>query len=68
MDAEAVSREEVEKRRKMWWIVHGISALGTAIWLAGGLGIVGRGGRGSGWESKNWDDIYRNVPVIGCWL
>jgi len=68
MDAEAVSREEVEKRRKMWWIVHVISALGTAIWLAGGLGIVGRGGRGSGWESKNWDDIYRNVPVIGCWL
>jgi len=68
MDPKVVSREEVEKRRKRWWIVHGIAALGTATWLAGGLGIVGRGGRGSGWESKNWDDIYRNVPVIGCWL
>lgn len=62
------SQEQQKRRRRMWWIVNGLAALGTAIWLAGGLGIVGLGGKGSGWEAKNWDELYRNVPMIGSWL
>jgi Protein of unknown function (DUF1691) len=60
--------EKTQKRRRVRWIVQGIAALGTALWLAGGMGVVGRSGRGSGWEAKNWDELYRNVPAIGCWL
>lgn len=62
------SQEQQKRRRRMWWIVNGIAALGTALWLAGGLGVVGYGGKGSGWEAKNWDELYKNVPVIGAWL
>lgn len=62
------SPEQTKRKRKMWWIVHGIAAMGTAIWLAGALGVVGRGGPGAGWEAKNWDALYRHVPVVGSWL
>ncbi|CRG88718.1 hypothetical protein PISL3812_05752 [Talaromyces islandicus] len=62
------SRHDQQKRRKNKWLVHGIAALATAIWLAGGLGVVGRGGIGSGWEAKNWDQLYKSVPVVGAWL
>ncbi|KAL1981246.1 hypothetical protein VTN96DRAFT_2845 [Rasamsonia emersonii] len=60
--------EERRKKRRTRWIVHGLAALGTALWLAGGLGVVGHGGPGSGWEAKNWDELYKSVPVIGGWL
>jgi hypothetical protein len=60
--------ERARRKRRMQWTVHGISALGTTLWLTGGMGIVGRWGRGSGWEANNWDELYRNVPVIAGWL
>lgn len=62
------SKDEARRRRRTKWMVHGIAALCTAMWLAGGLGIVGHGGRASGWEAKNWDQLYKSVPVIGDWL
>ncbi|KAL2005037.1 hypothetical protein VTN00DRAFT_2887 [Thermoascus crustaceus] len=62
------SPEQTKRKNRMWRIVHGIAAVGTAIWLAGALGVVGRGGPGSGWEAKNWDALYRSVPVISGWL
>lgn len=62
------SADESRRRRKNRWLVHGIAALVTAIWLAGGLGIVGRGGTGSSFEVPGWDKLYASVPVIGDWL
>lgn len=62
------SEEQLKRRRRMWWVVNGIAAFGASVWLAGALGIVGRGGPGSAWEAKNWDHLYRSVPVIGEWL
>lgn len=62
------SEEQIKKRRKMWWIVNGIAALGASVWLAGALGIVGRGGHGSAWEATSWDAMYRTLPIIGDWL
>jgi tRNA (guanine26-N2/guanine27-N2)-dimethyltransferase len=61
-------RDETQRVRKNRWLVHGIAGLVTAIWLAGGLGIVGRAGSGSSWEVKSWDQFYASVPVIGDWL
>ncbi|OJJ45530.1 hypothetical protein ASPZODRAFT_153176 [Penicilliopsis zonata CBS 506.65] len=62
------SQERVKRRKRMWWMVNGIAALGTSIWLAGALGVIGRGGEGFGWEAENWNVLYKSVPVIGDWL
>ncbi|GAB1197281.1 hypothetical protein APSETT444_006574 [Aspergillus pseudonomiae] len=62
------SEEQVKRKRKMWWIVNGVAALGATVWLAGALGIIGRGGQGSGWEASGWNEIYKQVPIFGPWL
>lgn len=62
------TREETLRRRRNKWLVHGVAAVTAAIWLAGGLGIVGRRGSGSSWEATSWDKLYSSVPIIGSWL
>lgn len=54
--------------RKKWRgrFINGIAALTAALWIAGGLGVVGRSGKGVGWEATNWDKIYKAVPLIGA--
>ena len=56
------------KRRNRDWMVSGVAALVAAAWIAGGLGVVGKGGSGQGWEAKHWDEIYRAVPGLGRWM
>lgn len=62
------NQDRVKRQHKMWWVVNGIAAVGAALWLAGALGIVGRGGEGSGWEAQGWNEMYSHVPGIGQWL
>jgi hypothetical protein len=45
-----VPRQVVKKRR--WYGINGVAALVTGLWLAGGLGVVGRGGSTGGWIGK----------------
>jgi hypothetical protein len=52
------------KARRRWWILHGISTAVAALWMAGGLGIVGRGGKADGWIGKGYDDLYSKVPLL----
>lgn len=63
-----VNQDRVKRQRKRWWVVNGVAAMGAAVWLAGALGIVGGEGKGAGWEAQGWNDMYRQVPVIGEWL
>ena len=58
----------VQEKRRRKWGVNAVAALLWGVWVAGGLGVVGRGGRGSGWEARAWDDLYLRVPLIGSWL
>lgn len=58
----------IRRQRRRWWVVNGLAALGASLWLAGGLGITGRAGLGAGWEAKSWNEIYRQVPILGVWL
>ncbi|KAL6241164.1 hypothetical protein RBB50_011843 [Rhinocladiella similis] len=53
--------------RRKWRgrIVGGVAAVVASLWIAGGLGVVGRAGAGVGWEAKNWDRIYAAVPGLG---
>ncbi|WEW59457.1 hypothetical protein PRK78_004931 [Emydomyces testavorans] len=57
-------------RRRKWrtWVILGATLAGATLWLAGGLGVVGREGLGSGWEAKTWDSIYSQIPLLGPYL
>jgi Protein of unknown function (DUF1691) len=57
-----------KKRSRRWWGINAVSALTAAIWMAGGLGVVGRGGLSAGWVGKGFDGLYRSIPVVGKWM
>ena len=57
-----------EGKRWRWWEVNALSALVAGVWMAGGLGIVGRGGQTEGWIGRGFDELYRAVPVVGRWM
>ena len=60
---------DLQKRRTVRkWIINAVAASVAALWMAGGLGVVGRGGTGRGWQAKEWNGLYRSVPLIGAWL
>lgn len=50
--------------RRRWWVVNGVSVLVAVLWMAGGLGVVARGGKASGWVGKGWDELYAKVPWL----
>ena len=59
------------ERRRRTWLVNGTAAVVWAVWVAGGLGVVGMGVGGiqaGAWETRGWDELYRKVPLIGQWL
>ena len=64
----AEGREGMLARKRRWWVVNGIGALVVGIWMAGGLGIVGRGGKAGGWVRKGYDELYRRIPILGRWV
>jgi hypothetical protein len=54
-------RHLVKKRR--WYAINGVSAVLAGLWLAGGLGIVGRGGKTGGWIGREFDELYNAMPL-----
>ncbi|EEQ29960.1 hypothetical protein McanMca71_006234 [Microsporum canis] len=60
--------ELYQRKKRRRWIVNGLSLAGTTLWLAGGLGVIGTGGLGVGWEAKGWDAVYSQVPLLGSLL
>jgi hypothetical protein len=57
------TRTKGQKRR--WWTINMVSASLAGLWMAGGLGVVGRGGRSTGWVGKGFDELYRQIPIVG---
>lgn len=53
-----------KKGSKKWWVINGVAAWLAAVWMAGGIGVVGRGGRATGWVAKGWDELYARVPLL----
>ncbi|KAK5938834.1 hypothetical protein PMZ80_009026 [Knufia obscura] len=56
------------QRRLRSRVVNAVCALVALVWAVGGLGVVGRGVGapvGSAWEMKQWNDVYKAVPVVG---
>ena len=56
------------QRKKRWYLINAVSAAVAGLWLAGGLGVVGRGGLVGGWVGREYDELYRSIPIVGKWL
>lgn len=53
-----------KKAKRRWWTINGIAAGVMALWMAGGLGVVGRGGLSEGWLGKGYDALYAKIPLV----
>lgn len=58
------SQKSLVKKRR-WYVINGISAAVALLWLAGGLGVVGRDGKVDGWIGREFDDLYSYFPIVG---
>lgn len=56
------------KKRRRWYTINAVGAAVTALWMAGGMGIVGKGGAAQGWLAKEYDMLFSRIPLIGQWL
>lgn len=53
-----------KKAKRRWWTINGISAGLAALWMAGGLGVVARGGKADGWVGKGYESLYSHIPLL----
>lgn len=61
------AERELSKKRR-WYTINGIAALVTGLWMAGSFGVVAKGGAAPGWVGKQYDEMYRMIPVVGRWM
>lgn len=52
-----------KRRRRIWLSINGTALVVTALWAAGGLGVVARGGRMHGWVGKVYDELYAAIGI-----
>lgn len=60
----AYSEHKDLERKRRWYFINGVAAAITGLWLAGGLGVVGRAGKTVGWIGKEFDELYSKVPFM----
>ncbi|KAK3621429.1 hypothetical protein LTR56_022825 [Elasticomyces elasticus] len=58
---------ELSKKRR-WYIINALSAAVTGLWMAGGFGVIGRGGLAPGYIARMYDQMYQQIPIVGKWL
>ncbi|KAF2157149.1 hypothetical protein K461DRAFT_273284 [Myriangium duriaei CBS 260.36] len=63
-----IGREGQLAKKKRWWLVNATTTVIAGIWLAGGLGVIGRGGEASGWVAREYEELYKAIPLIGKWM
>ena len=56
------------RRKRGWYGVNIVATLLAGLWMAGGLGVVARGGEMRGWLGKGYDELYQSVPIFGKWM
>lgn len=59
-------RQLVRKRR--WYVINGLAGAVTALWMAGSFGVIGRGGEAAGWVGRQYNEMYRRIPLVGQWM
>ncbi|KAI9747422.1 MAG: hypothetical protein M4579_007468 [Chaenotheca gracillima] len=60
---DGISVGSASQKRRRRWLTHVVSAFVASLWMAGGLGVVGRGGAAKGWIGRGWDDLYARIPL-----
>lgn len=55
--------KQLEQKRR-WYAINGVAALVAGLWLAGGLGVVGREGKTVGWIGREFDELYNKIPLM----
>lgn len=55
------------QKKRRWYMVNGLATAVMALWMAGGFGVIGRGGAAAGWIGRQFDEMYRSIPVVGRW-
>ncbi|GAB1739148.1 hypothetical protein NU219Hw_g3902t1 [Hortaea werneckii] len=58
---------QLEKKRR-WYVINGIALAVTGLWMAGGFGVIGRGGEAPGYVGRMYDQMYQRLPLIGKWM
>ncbi|KAK0717339.1 hypothetical protein B0T26DRAFT_709623 [Lasiosphaeria miniovina] len=58
----AADKQRKDRRRRRLLLVNAVATVATAVWAAGGLGVVARGGLTLGWVGKLYDDLFRTIP------
>lgn len=70
IDLKSVTRNKNEdvrrrkRRRRIWLSVNATAVLATALWAAGALGVVARGGKMDGWVGKVYDGLFATVRLL----
>ena len=59
-------RQAVKDRR--WYVINGIAAAVTGLWMAGSFGVIARAGEAPGYVGRIYNEMYSQVPVVGQWL
>ena len=66
--AGSARNETMMRRKKRWYGGTVATAAVVGIWLAGGVGVVARGGKVDGWVGRGYDELYKALPVLGRWV
>ncbi|KAE8454499.1 hypothetical protein EG329_000122 [Mollisiaceae sp. DMI_Dod_QoI] len=53
-----------KKAKRRRWTIHGAVVALAALWMAGGLGVVARGGKSDGWVGKGYDVLFSKIPLV----
>lgn len=50
-----------EKARQRRRLINSVSGALATVWMAGGLGVIARGGRADGWIGQGYDMLLRHI-------
>ncbi|KAK4542555.1 hypothetical protein LTR36_006603 [Oleoguttula mirabilis] len=63
----AGSDRQLSKKRR-WYIINGVAAAVTGLWMAGSFGVIGRAGEAPGYVGRMYNEMYRRIPIVGQWM
>ena len=64
----SISTDRAEAKKRRIYMLNALSTGVAGLWMAGGLGVVGRGGETSGWVGRGYDELYSRIPLVGRWM
>lgn len=60
--------ERALTKKRRWYLINGVALAVTGLWMAGGLGVIGRGGEAPGYVGRLYDRMYQAIPLVGRWM